>query len=34
MRADMKIALFLFLTALSGPGLAQTAPSLVEIAAY
>ncbi len=34
MRADMKVALFLFLTALAGPGLAQTAPSLAEIAAY
>ncbi len=34
MRADMKIAIFLFLTALAGPGLAQTAPSLAEIAAY
>jgi ankyrin repeat protein len=34
MRADMKTALFLFLAALAGPGHAQTAPSLSEIAAY
>lgn len=34
MRADMKLALFLFLTALTGPGLAQTAPSHSELAAY
>lgn len=34
MRADMKLALFLFLTALTGPGLAQTAPSYSELAAY
>ena len=30
----LRVALFLFLTALAGPGAAQTAPSLVEIAAY
>ena len=30
----MRVALFLFLTALAGPGLAQTAPSTAEIAAY
>ncbi len=33
-RADMKVAIFLFLTALAGPGHAQTAPSTAEIAAY
>lgn len=34
MRAEMKTAIYLFLLALAGPGLAQTAPSLSEIAAY